>query len=150
VLRIVALGMFDRLFNKNADKQEDPIEEYFDSSLGTLIWNEDDESWVGKYKDFKFLISYEGKSKPSSEISRYAKSTLLNNDWLNDILVNCKNSAIKNYPVKRHEEIKSLKCRRICYQGNNMILIQFFEEDDETYWSADIVGGEFKAIGCDT
>jgi len=66
------------------------------------------------------------------------------------VLNSCKESAIKKYPAKRHEEIRNLKLKRICYQGNNMILIQFFEQDDEPFWSADIVGEKFRAIGCDT
>jgi len=49
------LGLFDRFFKKG----EDPVEEYFNSSLGKMLWDDDEESWVGRYKDFKFLISYE-------------------------------------------------------------------------------------------
>ena len=140
------MGFLNRFFKKG----EDPEGKYVDPLLGTLLWDEDDESWIGENKNFKFLISYEGKSKPSQEILTYAQSTLLNNDWLEGMLTTCKNSAIETYPVKMHEEIKNLKYERICYQGNNMILIQFFENDDQPFWSADIVGKKFRAIGRDT
>ena len=140
------MNIFSRIFRKG----EDPIEKYNDSDLGDMIWDSDEESWVGTYDNFKYLLSYEYKAEPTPEIIQYAKSVLFDTNWLNSTLDTCKSVALKDYPENRHSEIQNLKYKRFCFQGDNMILIQFFERDDEPYWSADIVGVEFRGIGCDT
>lgn len=121
------MSIFSRLFNRG----ENPIEVYTDKHLGEMRYSGEDESWIGRYKEYNYKISYEGKSTPSDDLVAYASTFLNDENWIEATVTNAKENASKEYAEYRNE---------ICML--KLGAISFYKHNNQLRIIADLEGGE--------
>ena len=141
------MGFWNSLFKRQV---VEVVPVFADDVLGQLDWSDDDEAWVGRHAGLRFSLSFESGNAPTREIVEYARSLLRDSEWLAETLELCKRKALSESPPKLAAEILALEFRTLHFQNSRQLLIQFFEGDEEPFWSADFKGRELTGIGCDS
>jgi hypothetical protein len=67
------MGLWSWLFGPGGPK---PVGYVDDPVFGTLVWSEDDESWVGEYGGYRIAIGYSGSAVPVPELLAYVREFL--------------------------------------------------------------------------
>jgi hypothetical protein len=138
------------IINNLGKKGEEPVQIYSDEILGELLWNEDCESWVGTYDGLKFDISYDYEKTPGYDVLEHARKYITDKNWLAKTLEEAKQHALNAYPASFREEINSLTFKKLCFFDHERLHIQFFEDDNEPWWFAELYDGNLKHVGFDT
>lgn len=142
------MGLFSNLFKKG----EDPLPTVSDAKLGTMQWAEDDEAWLGEYKNRKFALAYEWKSTPTSELIAYAHEVLDDSAWLDASLAEAKQQALNEFPKTSHEEIKALAWGAIHFyrhKGARRIIADLDGGKDYRAWRIEYHDRQCEGIGFD-
>jgi len=128
---------------------EEPISVYEDSILGRLLWNDNDEAWIGKYNGYIFTLAYDKKKEPDIDLINHARNILNNTEWLNKTLAEAKNNwLIENNKFAEilKDEIFSLKLDKFYFfkrKNVNSILANLEGGSAERSWRI-----EFKEMKC--
>jgi len=143
------MGFFSKYFSKPPD----PIKEVRHHTLGLMRFEDDDESWIGKYNEIEYLISYDKEELPNSNLLEYASNKLTNMTWLEDSLVQAKKKAKLEYNSKLELEIEELEYKNIMFYKfkNSMnILAQLSDDNGDRLWRIEFSNENCDGIGCDT
>jgi hypothetical protein len=87
------------MLRKLFSSKEDPVTTYRDPILGKLVWDSDEESWRGTFRDQRFMISYDrSSSEPLARLIDYALSVLTDDDWLRVAVADAKKDYLAKHP----------------------------------------------------
>jgi hypothetical protein len=134
----------------------DPISVYEDSILGQLLWNDDDEAWVGRYNGYIFALAYDKQKEPDKDLINYARNILNSNEWLNKTLAEAKkNWLIENnkYAELLKDEIFNLEFDKIYFfkrKNINSILANLEGPSAERSWRIEFEDMKCIGLGYDT
>lgn len=144
------MGILDILFGNKVEI----IEKIDDLKLGSLLWNEDEESWQGNFKGYLFLISLEKeKSEPTSEILNYAYHILANTEILKTGLESEKLKYLARYP-KDFMEVETLKYESVSFyrykSKENRIIASLTSSSEYRAWRIEFSNETCEGLGFDT
>jgi len=140
------MGFLNGLFKKG----EKPEKVISDEVLGELVWEDDCEAWAGSYNGLKFDIGYDYEKMPKQGVLEHARKLITDLKWLSGTLELAKNKALNEYPPEYKEEINRLVFKKMCFFNHERLHIQFYENDDEPLWFAEVMKGKLEHIGFDT
>ncbi len=144
------MGIFSFLFGDKTEINK----EIEDPEFGTLIWNDDDESWKGKYAGIDILLSFEtGLPSPSNELKKYALSVLNNPNVLEKALKVEKEKFIAAYP-EYAMEVNGLRYAIINFYRYksrvNRMIASLEPGDDYRAWRIEFEEYKCEGLGFDS
>ncbi|NQZ07609.1 MAG: hypothetical protein HRT35_10650 [Algicola sp.] len=142
------MKFFKRWFNKPPK----PVLSYEDLQLGMMRFDDEDESWVGRYNGYEFRIGYQHQKLPQSELLRYCFDTLSNRSGLEGILQQQKDQQKQPANSALHGEIDGLRYYNLMFYRNDQqmcILAQLTDDDSERLWRVEFCDDQCGGIGFD-
>lgn len=127
--------------------------EISNSILGLMLYNDDDESWVGHFNSFEFHLAYNESTSPSDRLIEYAISVLSTPDWLQSELNKEKINIQSYYDDSLKSEIQSLDYVNIMFyeRGDSLnILAQLSDDLGDRLWRIEFTNRKCDGIGFDT
>lgn len=143
------MKFFKRWFNKPPK----PVLGYEDLQLGMMHFDDEDETWVGRYNGFEFRIGFEHQKLPQSELLQYCFDILSNGSALEQILVQQKDQLKQSANSELHDEIDALQFFNLMFYRNDQqlcILAQLTDDDSERLWRVEFFDGQCGGIDFDT
>ena len=144
------MSLLEFLFGKKVEITE-RIE---DPKLGLLVWNEDEDSWIGHLEDYLILISVEkNHNVPSAELLNYVYQILENTEILKFALESEKLKYLSRYP-KDSIEVDTLKYESLCFyrykSKENRIIASLKSSSKYRAWRIEFSGETCEGLGFDT
>ena len=142
------MGFLSKVFRTG----EDPADPYSDEVLGSMIWSEDDEAWLGELSGTKFSLAYDGAARPSEVLIAYAKEILVDRQWLESTLNEAKVRARQEFEEFFWEEINALNFGRIhfyLHHSKRRILADLNGGKDDRAWRIEYQDRDCEGIGFD-
>lgn len=131
-------------------RKQPPQSEIEMPGAGRLLWDAEEQYWIGSYKGVRLSVAYDGFAKPPSDFSDFITRLLSSPALVEDIVASAKKEAIAKYPESLRHEIDQLSAKEIVFQKLNFILVQFFGPDDhEPFWFCELHGDKLY-VGRDT
>lgn len=140
------MGFLKRIF-----KRKEPAQPEIEiPGAGRLVWDAEEEYWIGSCKGVRLSVPYDGLSEPPADFIDFISRSLSRPGLIEELVTSAKEEAVVRYPKELHPEIDRLAAKEIVFQGVNFILVQFFgPHDHEPFWFCEI-HGEKIYVGRDT
>jgi hypothetical protein len=120
--------MFGKLFKK---KPKEPAASWTHPELGNANWDPNQQVWMGVNSGLPFSLAYDPSGEPDPSLVSYAHHFIGNASLLNDIVVQAKNEASRNFSEFLKDEIGALQ----------LGMLHFSKEQKEHHLSIDMLGG---------
>ncbi len=141
-----------KLFKRWLNKPPKPLYSYEDLQLGLMCFDDEDETWVGRYKGYEYRIAYEYHKLPKSDLLQYCFDMLSNKVALEGNLQQQKNQHKRTAVSELHDEIDDLRYFNLMFYRNDSqmcILAQLTDDDSERLWRVEFFDGRCDGIGFD-
>ena len=141
-----------KFFKPWFNKPPKPVFSYEDLQLGMMYFDDEDETWVGRYNGYEFRIGYEYRKRPQRELLRYCFDTLSNRSGLEGILQQQKDQQKQPANSVLHAEIDALAYFNLMFyrcDHKMCILAQLTDEHSERLWRVEFYVDQCGGIGFD-
>ncbi|MHC9511067.1 hypothetical protein [Kangiella sp. M94] len=143
-------GRFMEFLKRIFRKKEPAQSEIEICGAGQLLWDDQEQYWIGSYKGVRLSVAYNGFSEPPVDFSNFIAKSLSRPGLIEEIVTAAKEEATAKYPEKLHHEIDGLAAKEIVFQELNFILVQFFgPHNQEPFWFCELHGDKIY-VGRDT
>ncbi|WP_409523042.1 hypothetical protein [Nitrincola sp. MINF-07-Sa-05] len=138
-------------FLKRIFRRQEPAQSKIEiRGAGRLLWDDQEQYWIGSYNGVRLSVAYDGFSEPPEDFSDFIARSLSRPGLVEEIVMAAKEEAITRYPKELHHEIDRFVAKEIVFQGLNFILVQFFgAHDHEPFWFCELHGDKIY-VGRDT
>jgi hypothetical protein len=141
------VGLFD-LFKRG----EEPRPQYEDEVLGPMVWSEEEEAWAGEHGGFRYLVAYDRRATPASNLLAYARNVLADPAAFAAAVERAKRDAAAEYP-RLAEEIAGLRVETVSFfarQGARGIFVTLAGGKEDRCWRVEFGENGCEGIGFDT
>jgi hypothetical protein len=130
------------------DKTADIQTQFTYSTLGLMLYNNDDNTWVGQYNGYQYHIAFEKSAQPATDLLAYCVDFLSNKNWLDNMRPTEISRIKSTLAVSSHQEVDSLGYLSFMFyraEGEPRLLIQLApdgkdNDQDHNWWRMEFVG----------
>ncbi len=130
-----------------------PTPEVHDEVLGTLIWSDDEDGWMGTASGFSFSLGYGKGEAPDESLVAYARALLSTPEWLVQELDAAKARQHDEFGPHLEAELKELRYELVAiyqHKGRNRVIASLGPGRDHRAWRIEFSGRECEGIGFDS
>jgi hypothetical protein len=145
------------ILSNEIDRRPSPVERYQDNRLGVMTFDEDDETWVGRFNGYEYRISYQDYAIPQRDLLAYCIEIFNRNAWLEVTLDEHKRQFIRNTDGLYQAEIEQLEYLSFMfYRGGDQLRILaqltgkgLADTDTERMWRIMFCGDKCQSMTFD-
>ena len=130
-----------------------PKPEVQDEVLGTLIWSDDEDGWMGTASGLNFSLGYGKGEAPAESLVAYARELLVTPEWLIQELEAAKVRQRDEFRGHYEAELQELRYELVAiyqHKGNNRVIASLGPGRDYRAWRIEFSGRKCKGIGFDS
>ena len=132
-----------------------PAQQHKDPKLGVMVYNSDDDCWLGNYNCYEYRIAGVQSQPPCPELLRYCFDTLAKKAWLTATLQQQKDQIKPTSDPALHTEIDDLSYLNLLFyrrENELRLLAQLAtskgeqDNEDKRLWHMEFSGGVCEGL----